>query len=114
MIFREAFDDLMPESLRNVFYKDLASMREKDSSRQVNITFHNRVERLLGRLDEEQWKEVLDFDGLRALLDNEITNKAEGANWSLLINKLEISVMIQNVQQQAKRWREFDAENKIL
>ena len=114
LIFREAFDDLMPESLRNVFYKDLASIREKDSSRQVNITLHNRVERLLARLDEAQWKEVLDYEGLKALLDNEITSKAEGANRSLLLNKLEISVMIQNVQQQAKRWREFDAENKIL
>ena len=114
LIFREAFDDLMPESLRNVFYKDLASFRDTDPSRQVNISFHNRVERLLERLDEEQWKEVLDFEGLKALLDNEITNKDEAANWNLLLGKLEISVMIQNVQQQAKRWREFDAENKIL
>ena len=114
LIFREAFADLMPDSLRNVFYKDLASVREIDPSKHVSVSFHNRVEYLLSILDREQWKDVLDFDGLRALHNAQITNKAEIANWSLLLNKLEIAMLIQNVQQQAQRWREFDAENKIL
>lgn len=114
LIFREAFDDLMPDSLKGVYYKDLASVRNEDPSQRVNISFHNRVAYMLSELDQEQWEDVLDFDGLRALHDTQITNKNEIANWSLLLGKLEIAMLIQNVQRQAKRWREFDAENKIL
>lgn len=114
LIFREAFDDIMPDSLRKVYYKDLASTRNSNPVKRVNISFHNRVEFLLTKLDQEQWNSILDFDGIRALHENEITNKQEIANWTLLLNKLEICIMIQNVQQQAKRWREFDAEGKIL
>ena len=114
LIFREAFDDLMPDSLRGVYYKDLASVRNEDPSQRVNVSFHNRVAYMLSELDEKQWEGVLDFDGLRALHETQITNKDEIANWSLLLGKLEIAMLIQNVQRQAKRWREFDAENKIL
>lgn len=114
LIFREAFDDLMPDSLRSVFYKDLASFRNDNSAKRVKVSFCNRVTYMLAVLDREQWKDVLDFDGLEALNDVQITNKDEVADWTLLLNKLEIAMMIQNVQQQAKRWREFDAENKIL
>lgn len=114
LIFREAFDDLMPDSLRGVYYKDLASVRNEDPSQRVNVSFHNRVAYMLAELDQEQWGAVLDFDGLRALGDTQITNKDETGNWTLLLGKLEIAMMIQNVQKQAKRWREFDAENKIL
>ena len=114
LIFREAFDDLMPDSLRSVFYKDLASVRNEDPSQRANISFHNRIAFMLSELDEKKWDGVLDFDGLRSLNDTQITNKDEIGNLTLLLGKLEIAMLIQNVQQQAKRWREFDAENKIL
>ena len=114
LIFREAFDDLMPDSLREVFYKDLASVRNEDPSQRVNVSFHNRVAYMLAELDREQWCDILNFSGLEALNETTISNKNEIAQWSLLLNKLEIAMMIQNVQRQAKRWREFDAENKIL
>lgn len=114
LIFRDTFADIMPESLRNVFYKDLASTRGENHADEVNTSFHHRVEQLLAGLDQERWGDVLDFEGIRALHDIQITDVSEIANWTFLMNKLEIFVRIQNVQENAGRWREFDAENKIL
>ena len=114
LIFREAFDDIMPDSLRGVYYKDLASVRNDDPTHHVNVSFHNRIAYMLSVLDQKQWDEVLDFSALRALNDTQITNKDEIANWSLLLGKLEIAMLIQNIQHQAVRWREYDAENKVL
>lgn len=113
-IFRETFRDLMPQSLQDTFYKDLASIRSENPAQQVNLSFHNRVDRLLTKLDQDQWKDVLDFDGMRGLHETTITDKNEIAQWTLLMNKLEISLLIQNVQQQARQWKERADADEVL
>lgn len=116
LIFRETFADLMPESLRNVFYKDMASTRTSSASitNYANASFHHNIDWLLKNLDRDIWKEVIDFEGLEKLQGTEITEYKDIGVYSLLTHKLNNCVSIQNIQKNAKRWREFDAENKVL
>lgn len=114
LIFREAFADLMPESLRSVSYKDLASIRDTDQTVGASKSLNRRVDYLLSQLDPKFWAGVLDFDGIHNLRNVEIRNSLDKGNLIFVTTRLDQCVMIQNVQQNAKRWREFDAENKLL
>lgn len=113
LIFREAFDDLMPESLRSMRYKDMASIRTVDMTAKMNRSVKNQVEYMISQLDEETWSGILNIDELRSLAQRELTRQEAGQVQGILA-KMERFVLVQNIQKKAKRWREFDAENKLL
>lgn len=113
LIFRETFADLMPESLRTIRYKDMASIRTENIAPRMNASIGRQVEYMINQLDEEVWRGVLNIDNLRELSTKELTRQEAGQVQGILA-KMERFVLVQNVQKQAKRWREFDAENKIL
>lgn len=114
LIFRETFDDLMPQSLRNVIYKDMASTRSANITNYANKSFHHNINWLLEHLDREIWGDVIDFHGLEELHRSDIIEKKDIGIYTLLMHKLNKCLSIQNIQKNAKRWREFDAENKLL
>ena len=114
LIFREAFADLMPESLRSLRYKDMASIRTEDIAPKMNVSIARQVEYMLEQLDQEHWDGVLKLEGLRELSrDPNLTRKEAGQIQGILA-KLERFVLVQNIQKNAKRWREFHAEDRIL
>ena len=114
LIFRETFDDLMPQSLREVFYKDMASVRNRDRSGYANLSFHHNLDWLLRNLDRDIWGDVIDFEKMKRLHDFDILDNRDIGVYTRLMHKMNDCVAIQNIQKNAKRWREFDAENKIL
>ena len=114
LIFRETFHDIMPESLRNMFYKDMASTRTTDRAGYANVAFHHNVDWLLETLDRDIWGDAIDFESMRALHKENILEEKDMGIYTLLMHKLNKCVAIQNIQKNAKRWREFRAENKIL
>lgn len=116
LIFRETFADLMPQSLRDVFYKDMASTRRTGEARTnyANLSYHHNLDWLIKTLDRDIWGETIDFDGLNKLHSSDIKDVKDIGIYTLLMHKLNRCVSIQNIQKNAKRWREFDAENKFF
>ena len=113
-IFREAFRDILPENLYNKTYKYQASTQHLSAdtvSREVHL---QQVERILTKLDPEVWSDYLDIEKLRVLLYS--YNGEFGGIGSLdsLLDYLYRCTLIQDVQQNAKRWREFDEQDKTV
>lgn len=105
-IFRETFVDLMPDSLREVHYKDVASTRNVDVVKQTEELVHRNIQGLLDRIERELWTGIVDFDGLEALLDHYVDDEAEAGEFEVLANNLNHLLLIQNVMKEAKCWRE--------
>jgi asparagine synthase (glutamine-hydrolysing) len=113
-IFREAFRDLLPDGLYNKTYKYQASTHHLSAdtpSREIHL---QQVERILGKLDPELWSSYLNFEELRKLLYS--YNGELGGIGSLdsLLDYLYRCTLIQDVQKNAKRWREFDEQDKTV
>lgn len=111
LIFRKAFQDIMPKSLQDVQYKDAPSQRNTDMFTPRNDAFHSNVDYLLRTLDVKIWEGIIDFDGLRFLHQTTISSEDTIKNYSTPLIKLGRCVLIQNTIKNAPRWRELDAEN---
>lgn len=72
-IFRRAFDDLMPESLRQVNYKDQPSTRKQFAERKGSFTAE-MADQVLSGIDMEKWSGILDPDAARRSLITEETS----------------------------------------
>lgn len=105
-IFRETFADLMPPSLRDVQYKDMPSSRNSDMIAIGYDLLRINIEKLLERLDPDIWSDVADWDGIRALLQIEITDEITSFKLQILINHLNSMLLIQNAMKESRRWRE--------
>ena len=64
------------------------------------------IEKLLERLDPDIWSDVADWDGIRALLQIEITDEITSFKLQILINHLNSMLLIQNAMKESRRWRE--------
>lgn len=60
MIYREAFRDLMPESLLKVDYKEFLSLKHHRRTVKSEQQQNNEKNFFLSRLDREFWKGILD------------------------------------------------------
>lgn len=114
LIFREAFADLMPESLRTIRYKDMASIRTENIAPRMNDSIARQVDYMIGQLDPECWDGVLKLEGLRELSRDPNLSRQEAGQILGVLAKLERFVLVQNTQKQAKHWREFRDADRIL
>lgn len=114
LIFREAFADLMPKELAEVNYKYTASTmdagnKSPDRERQEEI-FHQGMARLVDNIDWDQWGNILDRKAIEAL--NPSADKVEAAMMLLKASYIKRCILIQNMQRDSKKWREFDEQDK--
>lgn len=112
VLFRETFREIMPRSLYEVTYKDLASIRGMAPKTDPTESFLSGLKRLLLQLDREQWEDVLAFDVLEKL--NSYYDQSNIGTNSLFLGELARCVRIQNVKNHAGRWREFDEQDKTV
>lgn len=105
-IFRETFGDLMPQSLRAVNYKDGPSGRYVDRIALFNQYGRNNMKQLLSQLDPEIWGKIYDFDGIHRAISREVRTEEEWVQLRRLNSRIMQSIIIQNTQIEAKRWRE--------
>lgn len=105
-IFRKAFDDIMPQSLRDMHYKDAPSQRDYKPTQDLYKQFLEMKEQLLAHLNKEDWEKYLNFDRIEnisvekdAAFDDYV--KAFG-----LLEELMICGAIQNVRDKAGKWSE--------
>lgn len=100
-IYREAFKDLMPESLKKVRYKDTPSRGGGGiPSPEKKIEKRNRavagIQKFAGKLDREKWAPYLDFDAINNISYSDSFTTEEDWNAAQIINDLTWCVLIQN------------------
>ena len=96
----------MPQSLRAVNYKDGPSGRYVDRIALFNQYGRNNMKQLLSQLDPEIWGKIYDFDGIHRAISREVRTEEEWVQLRRLNSRIMQSIIIQNTQIEAKRWRE--------
>lgn len=107
-IYREAFRDIMPESLYRLNFKDTASQRNYQPEEDIRQKLLDALHDMSAKLDRDFWKDYLDFDQLdRMTLPERITFK-DYVRVSLMFGELNQCCVLQNMIKQAGRWCEND------
>ena len=114
LIFRETFADLMPTELREVDYKQTASKMhsshdEKQPDNEDQI-FYRGMARIVSQIDWDQWGLILDRDTIEGM--KPAFTKLESAKQILKVSYIKRCILIQNMQRDSKKWREFDERDK--
>ncbi len=107
-IYREAFRDIMPESLYQLKFKDTASQRNYQPEADLRQKMVDALAEMAAKLDRELWKDYLDFDQIDQLTLPERFTFKEYARASLMFGELNQCCLLQNMIEQAGRWRERD------
>lgn len=114
VIYRETFRDLLPESMRSEIRKATVSIKplleQADSARH----FLGSRDRLLDRLDQEYWQGILNLEGIKSLTPGKNLHDNTSQILDRLIGCLWQCVSIQKFQTVAKKWREFDEQDKTI
>lgn len=107
-IYRQAFRDILPQSLYVMQYKDTSSQRDyQPDMEKVRQAFLENAELVTGQLDREMWKDILDFEGIgRFTLDPDFT-RGDYTRAAFQLHDLSRCLMIQNLRAQAGNWREL-------
>lgn len=105
-IYREAFRDMIPDSLYHMGYKDIASQRNRRPEGDFREAFLREKELVLSRLDKDFWKAYLNFEQMEALALPEDYTSREYAKAVFALNDLIQCGLLQNVKNQAKKWCE--------
>lgn len=67
-VFRNAFRDMIPDSLYRVFYKDFASERDSVSDSKQKLKAMNQALEIRDLLDRDYWGDILDWDAIDSLV----------------------------------------------
>ncbi len=113
-VFRNAFRDLMPDSLFQVSLKQTVSTSSlPDDPRQAE---HHKaiVNKLLQDLDRDLWSDYLDLDQLEVVLRTHDGSLGGIGSVDALMTILSRYIRVQEIQQNAKKWREHDALGKTV
>ena len=88
-IFRQAFADLMPDSLKKSWRKDSASTRNlqlsEEENRQVRMHYAEECRQMLSLIENDSWNEYFDFELLRKKIENKGTDAGKLANISRML-----------------------------
>lgn len=120
-IYREAFKDLMPQSLYEVNYKDFPSLRDykppkkeepEQTPEQKERARREWIEANLNQLDWSRWNRYFDLDACEKLLsqDLEKLDDHERQRIFILTCRLYTCALIQNLWDNAGKWAEKQRE----
>ena len=84
-IFREAFKDIMPESLYELRGKEDTSWRNVEKEEQDATEYLERKKRLCAMLDREYWKEYLDWEYLAQWADTPLADADEANDFATFV-----------------------------
>lgn len=109
-IYRKAFDDLMPDSLRKVNYKDMPSREQRIPQVDLYANFHEIKGKILHFLDHSRWEGYLDFDAINNMTIAKKINRTEYILASKVIGELVVCCAIQSAADRCKAWRKLDEQ----
>lgn len=100
-IYREAFKDILPESLYKMQYKDTSSLRDFEFGEEIRQDFRKTMNSICSYLDREYWAGILDFDAI-AKIDLPDDYKAKDYHRvSIARHELYRCLLIQNARDNA-------------
>lgn len=112
VIFREAFRDLMPESLHKLNRKFSVSAKNVQKAEDRANFLESVLNHLLSQLDRAQWEELFDFDAISRITLPSKEHAADFENATMRLVILGKCISVQKIQRNAKNWREFDEQDK--
>ncbi len=98
-IYREAFRDILPDSLYNMRYKDTASQRNYNPEKDIRNDFVASINDIVSRLDREFWKEYLDFNAIENFTLPENYTKDDYFKTAFMLHDLTMCVILQNARE---------------
>lgn len=104
-IYRAAFNDLMPDSLRQVNYKHMLSAPDRLPDMDLQLRFYRLRDDIVAFLDQNKWSEYLDLDAIRKIDLPDSLRLGEYIAASRVLNDLSVCCAIQNAADQAAAWR---------
>ncbi len=105
-IYRQAFRDIMPESLYNVRYKDHASQRNIQPEKEWEAGLRKDIKKVISKLDRVYWKDYLDFDVIDAFTLPENYTMDDYVRVVFMLEDLRTCCFIQNEKDNAAKWCE--------
>lgn len=114
VLFREAFRDIMPDSLYSLTHKDTPSTRGLYTMDGFDAFFRTQLEQVLSLLDRKMWSDVFNFDAIAALRIPDDPHSPETADLNFLVQELYRCVLIQRMRKEAPNWREPDEQNQTV
>lgn len=113
-VFREAFRDILPDSLYDLRYKDFASKRDIPRSENYHEAFRTQLQLIVAQLDPDVWGGIFDLDYIAQLQPTGDHGSAEEFNVLRKVNSLKQLILMQNAREKALKWREFDEQGLLL
>lgn len=105
-IYREAFHDMIPQSLRDMHYKDTPSQNGYMPDLDLYAHYKMTKAQLLGHLDRDYWKDYLNFEELDTYMLPENYTREDYIRASSILNEITICAMIQHAANNASVWSE--------
>lgn len=108
-IYREAFRDILPESLYNMRYKDTASQRTYQPKVDIRSEFLASIKEVISHLDREFWKDLLDFDAIENFTMPKNYTKDDYFKTAFMLQDLTTCAVLQNaIELSGKRCNEYE------
>ena len=114
MVYREAFRDLMPDSLEAVDYKEFLSLKHHRRTNKAQEHQKSENEFFLSRLDPEYWKGILDLEAIALRTPPADPESDAARSFRTGTHELYRCILIQNTALRAKDWRNIDERPDLL
>ena len=114
VIYRNAFADLMPESLRRVSYKAMVSLRHIGSRNMDHDAYVINREYIVNKLDPEYWRGILDLEAIARREQPQDPQSDEARAFRMDTHMLYRCILIQNTAKLAKDWRTIHDRTDLL
>ena len=110
-IYREAFRDMIPQSLRDMHYKDTPSQETYMPDLDLYQVFLRDRDSVVNHLNPEEWKDYLDLDVLKIIEIPRNYTREDYIRASAILNQATLCAVIQHVKKNASVWSENCGEN---
>lgn len=105
-IFRAAFDDIMPQSLRDVHYKDTPSMDSNTPDIDLSERFMENKEKVMQYFDREYWCDYINADAVDQFVLPKNYNRSQYVNACYMLDDLMACCLIQRLPVETRKWSE--------
>lgn len=105
-IYRAAFDDIIPDSLRNMRYKDMPSLQNREPVADPQEHFASVMHDITARLDPDFWQEYLDLEYIKSAKFPTNAAPIDFSMASALLNELSICCSVEYIAKHAPEGRQ--------
>lgn len=105
-IYRAAFDDIIPQSLRDMHYKDTPSMDNRTPDIDIHEHFLNSKRMVLRYLDKDYWKKYLDIPSIENFDLPENFTCMQYVNAASMLSDITSCCIIHNLPIKTAEWSE--------